>query len=274
MNDRVPAPWQASETTQIANALLSAIGDTTIPPERVEAFWTLYERIKDREARLQFTAALARAQAKFSVVPRNGRILIYSKAVREAAEKNGGRIPEGAVPIQSTAYALYEDVRDAVTPALTEEGLTLSHEVHVAPTTGDGYRIVVKGFLRHVLGHVEVVETPPMQHDTTGSKNSVQAVKSTVSYGRRMTAELLTNVVSRGDDDDGAAGAPVDRSAPETISEEQLAGLNAMIIAQGGNTLRLVLDAFGIKELADLPEAKFDECLLRLRERQTGAGKR
>ena len=39
--------------------------------------------------------------------------------------------------------------------------------------------------------------------DTSGSKNGVQAVASSVSYGKRYTAGLLLNITTTGEDDDG-----------------------------------------------------------------------
>jgi hypothetical protein len=42
--------------------------------------------------------------------------------------------------------------------------------------------------------------------DTSGSKNNVQAVGSSTSYGKRYTATLLLNIRTKGEDDDGHAG--------------------------------------------------------------------
>ena len=41
--------------------------------------------------------------------------------------------------------------------------------------------------------------------DKSGSKNSIQAVKSTITYGRRATAENILGLASHGEDDDAFA---------------------------------------------------------------------
>jgi hypothetical protein len=46
-----------------------------------------------------------------------------------------------------------------------------------------------------------------LPHDSTGSKNAVQAVGSSTSYGKRYTACALLNITSRGEDDDGETAA-------------------------------------------------------------------
>ena len=42
--------------------------------------------------------------------------------------------------------------------------------------------------------------------DTSGSKNVVQAIGSSVSYGKRYTMQALLNITSGGEDDDGHSG--------------------------------------------------------------------
>ena len=64
-----------------------------------------------------------------------------------------------------------------------------------------------------------------MPVDTTGSKNGVQAVASSVSYGKRYTAGLLLNITTTGEDDDG--NGPVAQITPRITSAQatQLATL-------------------------------------------------
>ncbi|WP_122221652.1 phosphoadenosine phosphosulfate reductase family protein [Pseudomonas syringae group genomosp. 3] len=52
--------------------------------------------------------------------------------------------------------------------------------------------------------------------DATGSKNGVQAVASSVSYGKRYTAGLLLNITTTGEDDDG--NGPVAQLTPRVTS--------------------------------------------------------
>jgi len=54
--------------------------------------------------------------------------------------------------------------------------------------------------------------------DTSGSKNGVQAVASSVSYGKRYTAGLLLNITTTGEDDDG--NGPAAKITPRVTSAQ------------------------------------------------------
>jgi hypothetical protein len=83
--------------------------------------------------------------------------------------------------------------------------------------------VTVTGVLTHQLGHVEQTSlTLPI--DTSGSKNAVQSVGSSTSYGKRYTAAALLNLRTGETDDDGRAGAAV-----EYITESQVADLTALM---------------------------------------------
>jgi hypothetical protein len=212
----------------LSSALLRAIADPDFPLERVEAAYGLIRRreedqkLKDQEiARIEFDDALARAQATFPIIPERGRIKMHTKENRAAAERSPD--PEAFLankkPMQNTPYPLWEDVVEGITPSLSREGLSLSFKVTTIPA-GDAFKIVVRGQLKR-RGFMETAETPPLQHDSTGSKNSIQAIKSTTSYGKSMVAGFLTNFASRGENDDGQGGAPIEGA--EVISADDLA---------------------------------------------------
>jgi len=241
-----------SESAQLMAALVRAAADPSVSPEKMSALFDLHTRMQDRAARLEFSAALARAQAKFPIVERKGKIVYEPKRQGDAPPK----------PIQ---YALWEDVVEAITKPLSEEGLSLAFETDVQPA-GESYRIVIRGILSHRDGYERTASSLPLLHDGTGGKNAIQAVQSTVSYGKRMVAGLLVNFASRGEDDDGAHGAPFD--AGEMISEAQYKELADEIATQGGRTLEAVLTAFNIESLSDLPAAEFKNCKKRLAERR------
>ena len=46
----------------------------------------------------------------------------------------------------------------------------------------------------------------PLPLDTSGAKNNIQGMGSTVSYGKRYLLGMLLNLVSKGQDDDGQGG--------------------------------------------------------------------
>ena len=92
--------------------------------------------------------------------------------------------------------------------------------------------------------------------DNSGSKNSIQAIGSTISYLERYTLFAILGLASQDMDDDGnAAGtAPVKK-----ITEQQSADLLAMIqeIDPSPERLNRWLKMMNLESVADLPASKF-----------------
>ena len=100
-----------------------------------------------------------------------------------------------------TSYAPLEDIIEPVTPILARHGFSLGFR-----TEWPSDKLVkVVGVLTHQLGHIRESEFQSPA-DSTGSKNAIQALASTVSYGKRYTTKDLLCIVTRGDDDDGKRG--------------------------------------------------------------------
>lgn len=78
--------------------------------------------------------------------------------------------------------------------------------------------------LTHRLGHSESVSlSGPL--DTSGSKNSLQQIKSTVTYLKLATFEAVTGVASINDDSDDDGNGSVDN-----ITEKQVADIEALLV--------------------------------------------
>ena len=149
----------------------------------------MQERVQSREAQTAYYADLAKMQPNLPIIDERGGI------------KNRDGV------VQST-YALWEDVNEAIRPTLADHGFSLSFRV----SRSEG-EIVVTGILAHRLGHREET-TLALPTDTSGSKNAVQAVGSSTSYGKRYTAFALLNLTTTGEDDDGnKAGAKIVHNA-------------------------------------------------------------
>lgn len=100
-------------------------------------------------------------------------------------------------------FADLSDAVDAAVPALSKWGL--SHDWDTAQEDG---LIAVTCTLTHELGHSKKT-TLRASPDTSGSKNSIQAMGSTVSYLERYTFLAVTGLAAKGmDTDGGGAGFP------------------------------------------------------------------
>lgn len=199
---KAPVPVErVSESAAIIQVIERAAMNPNVDIDKMERLLQMQERIMERNAKADYDAAFAEMQSELPVI----------------AERGG--IKDRQQNIQSR-YALWEDINEAIKPVLARHGFGISFR------TGqhDG-KIVVTGVLSHRGGHREET-TMELPTDTSGSKNAVQAVGSSTSYGKRYTAQALLNLTSRGEDDDGKAAG-----LGETLSEEQVMALRDLILS-------------------------------------------
>lgn len=224
----------------IINVIARAASDPNVDIDKMERLLEMQERVIARNARAAYYDALAEMQPNLPVVSERGGI----------KDRSGN--------VQST-YALWEDVNEAIRPTLAEHGFALSFKVR---RTDD--QIVTTGILSHRLGHREETELA-LPSDTSGSKNAVQAVGSSTSYGKRYTAFALLNITSTGEDDDGEAGG-----APPSISTEQFDTLNGLADAVQANKPNFC-KFLKVNSLRELPASKYEIAFARLKEKNPTA---
>jgi hypothetical protein len=216
--------------------------------ERVMFLIEQQKLLMERHARMIFNASLASVQASLPSINQTG--------LMELRDKNGKLY-------QTTKFATIADIMDAVRPVLGEHGFSLMFK----PDNMEDGRVKVVGYLRHAGGHEETASWI-LPQDSTGSKNTVQAMGSSQTYGRRYLTLSLLNISSRfkGDmDDDGAASSQTVDEEVQTISEAQVKELHDRM-ADAGVKLNQFLKAFGIDLMPDLPVARFKEACDRLSE--------
>lgn len=190
----------ANETTAIIQVIERAAMNPSVDIDKMERLLEMQERIMARNAKNAFASAFAAMQPELPVIKERGGI----------TDRNGR--------VQSR-YALWEDMNEAIRPALAKHGFSLSFR-----TGYEGDKIVVTGVLLHREGHSEET-TMHLPLDMSGSKNAVQGVGSSTSYGKRYTAQALLNLTSGvSEDDDGKATATA-----EVIDEDQVATLRRLL---------------------------------------------
>jgi hypothetical protein len=252
ITDQVPAvPQQLPEATALISIIERAARDPSVDIDKMERLMQMHERVTARNAKMAYDAALSVMQEHLPVIGRRGRIEVREK---DASGKRTGAIQ------QDTPYALWEDINEAIKPVLTQYGFALSFRVGLAQ---DG-RITVTGILSHREGHREET-TITLPHDSTGSKNAVQAVGSSTSYGKRYTAAALLNLTSRGEDDDGKAAG-----AAEKINDEQLQYLIALADEVGADKIKFC-KYLKIESLAELPAARYTQAVNALEAKRKNA---
>lgn len=94
-------------------------------------------------------------------------------------------------------YADIDDIAQAIKPALKESGLSYRFE-----QSQSDEMVTVRCVVTHLMGHSEQTEMSA-KHDTSGGKNAVQAIASTVTYLRRYTLNGALGLTQGMEDNDG-----------------------------------------------------------------------
>ena len=220
-----PAPYGDGE--MILRMIDRLIDRPDIDVDRIEQFWHLYERTQAHRARLAFDAAMSAMQPQLPIIERRGRI-------RNSAGK------------EQSQYALWEDVVEQINPVTRANGFALTFKT----ANLEGGRIRVTCILSHAEGHREETSLE-LPCDTTGSKNAVQSLGSSVSYGKRYTAFALLNIVARGEDDDG------NRGGGKVVSDQQAETIRNLITSTESDVNKF-LAVFQVDSISDLPEKDYD----------------
>jgi hypothetical protein len=203
----------------------------------VEKLMALQERWEASQGRKAFDAAVSAAKAEMTPV------------LKTAKGHNEKR------------YADLAAIAKAVDPILSKHGLSYRFR------SGQSDRIHVTCILAHRDGHSEetTLAGPP---DTSGSKNAIQAIGSTVTYLSRYSLVQALGLATMTDDDDGKGHA-----AAEPISAEQLAKLRKLVDDFEADEPRFA-KFMKVESLEALPSSKFDAAVKELNAfgaRQRGA---
>lgn len=170
----LPATAPASSGDSMLAMMERLASNKDVDVVKLQALIDMQKDIMQVNARAAFNAAFARLQAKIPTV----------------IEKGKGD--------KGMSYARLEDIIETVRPVLQRHGFSLSHQTEWPDKT----TIKVIGVLTHEQGHERRSEFVASA-DQTGSKNAIQALGSSNSYGRRYTTKDLLNIVTKEEDDDG-----------------------------------------------------------------------
>ncbi len=192
--------------------LLASAIERGMAPETIEKLMALQERYEASLARKEFDAAMAAAKAQIQPVIKNQKVKYPGKDGKPGTE-----------------YA-HEDlaaIARAIDPILTKNGLSYRWRTSSEPNLP----IKVTCIIAHRLGHSEET-TLSAGADSSGSKNSIQAIGSTVTYLQRYTLKAALGLAAAKDDDGKAT------EEPEFITAEQVADLTKLIIDTGGDVAK------------------------------------
>lgn len=218
----------ATESTALISMIERAARDPAVDIDKMERLMKMHETALERNAKAAYSAALSAMQPELPVIVQKGQIKVNNE-------------------VRST-YAKWEDVNDAIKPCLAKHGFAISFRT--GQTEG---KISVTGVLSHREGHSEET-TMLLPIDTSGSKNAVQAVGSSTSYGKRYTASALLNLTSRGEDDDAKT------AAGGFVTEKQATEIIDLLEATNADRAKFLRWA-KVERVEDIPAAHFASCI-------------
>lgn len=144
---------------------------------KLERLWEMQQQEVARGAKMAYNNDMAALQSDMPIIGKNGAIVV-----------NG---------VERSKYSKYEDVMRVISPLLDKFGFSISFETDF-PEGG----MMVIGEISHSMGHSKKTSML-LPFDTSGSKNAVQAIGSTTSYGMRYVLKLMLNIADGQTDDDG-----------------------------------------------------------------------
>lgn len=183
-----PAIQQPSQTTDVMALIEKVVTNPNVDVDKMQALLDMQERVMDRQALIDFNAALAKAQSQFPVIP---------------CDMKGNH---------EKPYPSLKRIMSEIKGVLDENGLAVSFDSEIGEKC-----ITVTTVISHIAGHSEKRYSVTIPDDGSGGKNAVHAKGSASSYGQRYSIKGALNLVYDKDftDDDGA-GAIV-----KMISESQ-----------------------------------------------------
>ena len=186
--------------------------DATVPVEKLERLIELQRAIRRDNAKAEFDAAFSQMQGEIPLITERGEILVNGQL--------------------RSKYARLEDILEVCRPILMKHGFAIRHR-----NTMSAGLLTVTGILSHRSGHSEEDQFEA-KADTSGSKNDIQALGSTRTYGQRYTTISLIGIATSGEDDNGRKSQKPATSEPtgyrEWIEKMTVAAGRGLTILEAG----------------------------------------
>lgn len=199
-----------------------------------------------QERRLEaYTADFIAMQGELPEINKDGMIVIEPK--------EGSRNRR----TQKTPFATFENLERICRPIYLKHRFAIQHSV----IPGDP-GIIVHTVLKHSAGH-ESVSDFPLIIDSSGSKNNIQGLGSSFSYGKRYNTIGLLNIISfapQDRDHDGVDQTEQHQEPVATIDAKQISDLTEAI-ERCGVPMTMFCTKYEVEKVADLPRKMFAEAM-------------
>lgn len=192
--EEVASAIETSPVSGILTVIERCALNPAVDPAKMSQLFDLQERMMDKQAYIEYIRAFAQMQPNLPPIPAMG---------------------EGH---NSAKFAKKEDMNHLVNPVLSQYGFALSFR-----NTQENGSIKTVATLMHNGGHSESTEVI-LKDDSSGSKNAVQAVGSSMSYGERYTMKAILNLtIIKDPTDDDAKTATSSKSGNKSANTDKFA---------------------------------------------------
>ena len=179
----------------------------------------------------------------------------YHKAVSEF-KKNPPKVTKDKQNTQyKSMYTTLGNLVNTVNPELSKQGLSANWEIK------QNGIIEVTCVLTHTMGHSERTSASAPA-DTSGAKNAIQQIKSTITYLKAVTFESICGLASTDanlDDDGNSFGAVY-------IDQSELNQILDMVADKDVNVTKFC-EHLKIESLEKMPKAKYQQAMTALKNK-------
>lgn len=223
-------------------ALLQIAMDQGADLDRLERLYDMQLKWEANEARKAFVAAMAEFK-------KNPPEILKDKHVSFENNKGG---------ITQYNHATIGGACEKIIPALAALGFSHKWNVH-QPENSNGL-IVVTCVVTHALGHSEET-TLKASRDSSGGKNDIQAVSSTITYLERYTLLAAVGLAPKDMPDDDGRGSETGAKpdVPMLTKEHQQEVVDTA--ARCKVNVATILKHYKATELSQIPDAEFDSII-------------
>lgn len=233
-------PAVQDNTTNFLEVISKAARDPNVDVAKMHGLLDVQERMMNKQAEISFNNALADLQGKLPRIKKDAKIAHNSKLI--------------------STYATYEAIDDIIRPLLIEHGFSLRFN-----SKEHNGKVIISGTLAHRDGH-SITDEIPLSIDSSGAKNNVQGVGSTISYGKRYIVSMLLNLVFEGEDDDGRGGGGT------VLADDQAAEIKGLL-QQHNMDVKAFLNYMGADSVDQIAAAKYEQAIMAI-NRKISAGEK
>ena len=165
------------EQNPVLSMLQMAMTDSNVDLNKMEKIMEMVERYEDKLAAKAYNRDMALMQGEIPEIKFDSEIKVNNQV--------------------RSKYTSYEGIMKIVQPILSRFGFSVSFN----PISENG-QMTVHCMISHKDGHIEKSNLT-LPFDTSGSKNDVQSIGSSMSYAKRYALCLKLNIATGGEDNDG-----------------------------------------------------------------------